>query len=285
MDGSDWLDRRLQQRRRGRLIGWIVIVGLGFALFLAVAVNALLAGLGVVHDTSEPRGAKTLVIAVVFLALSAVCAAAAVHFEHGLRGHPPGRLTSQLHAAQARTGARWPIPARRRYGPTSMLISGIVFLGLGIAAVVLAFGAHSAASRSSYTQQNGVEDSATVGSVANYQSTGRSQTTYWAMVTATLRTPVNRQRATVVNIPNNVAYRAGQVIPVVVDPADPGYSELPGSPYATDTSTAGLVIGALVFAPVGVASVVSSVRMGARIRRLRGSGPQPVPGVQAGDRA
>lgn len=69
------------------------------------------------------------------------------------------------------------------------------------------------------------------------------------------------QVSTVVNIPNNVSYTRGQVISILVDPADPGYAELLGSPYATDTTTAGLVISAAVFCIIGASGIVSAVRM------------------------
>lgn len=72
-----------------------------------------------------------------------------------------------------------------------------------------------------------------------------------------------------INIPNNVNYQNGLVLPVLVDPADPGYSELPGEPYATDSTTAGAVIGALLMVLAGVGSIVSSFRMRARRRALR----------------
>lgn len=179
MNGNDWLARRMEARRKGRFIGWITLAALAFIVTMGAAVNALLAGIGVIHDSSEPAGAKTILIAVAFFAISAVCVAAAVHFEHRLRGAPPGRIESGLNAAQANLpGRSWRMGRRRRHSPTSVLISGIVALGLGIAFAVVAFGAHSAASKSGYTQNSGVSDMATVNSVSNYQSTSRSSTSY-----------------------------------------------------------------------------------------------------------
>jgi hypothetical protein len=299
MNGNDWLARRMEARRKGRFIGWIIVAALAFVVVMGAAVNALLAGIGVIHDSSEPVGAKTILIAVAFFAISVLCAGVAVHFEHRLRGAPPGRISSGLSAAQASLPAGRRLGRRRRYSPTSLLISGVVTLGLGIAFAVVAFGAHSAASKSSYTQSNGVQDVATVDSVSNYQSTGRSSTSYWATVAATLQTPVDGHRATEVNIPNNVNYQAGRVISVVVDPADPGYSEMPGSPDATDGTTAGAAIGAVVFVIAGIGTIVSSFRMRARLRAHRmqaastmpaafGDAPPvsgPEPGQDAGEPA
>jgi hypothetical protein len=250
-------------RLRGRRIGRVVVAGLGFLLFMAVGGNMLLAGLGVIHDSSEPQGTKTILLAVPWFVIAAACAAAAIHFEHRLRGFPSGKIALGLSAARNTIPAGWRTPRRRRYGPVSTLVSAIVFLGIGIgiAAAGFAVSAHSAAGRSNYTQANGITDSATVQSVANYQSTGRHTTTYYAKVAVTLQAPVSGQVSTVVNIPNNVSYTRGQVISILVDPADPGYAELPGSPYATETTTAGLVISAAVFCIIGASGIVSAVRM------------------------
>src|SRR6202000_1016379 len=104
--------------------------------------------------------------------------------------------------------------------------------------------------RSSYTQSHGVRATATVQDVANDQNTsctshGHCSTSYTAKVTALLSQPVRGQRVTTVNISGNVAFSRGQLISVRVDPDDPGYSELPGAPYASDTTSVGLGIGAV----------------------------------------
>jgi hypothetical protein len=263
----------LEGRVRGRRIGWVVVAGLGFLLFMAVGGNALLAGLGVIHDSSEPQGTKTILLALPWFAIAVACAATAIHFEHRLRGFPSGKIALGLRAARDTMPAGLRTPRRRRYGPVSTLISAIVFLGIGIAGACLAVSAHSEADQSSYTQANGIADTATVLNVANYQSSGRHTTTYFAQVTVTLQTPVSGQPSTVVNIPNNVSYTRGQVISILVDPADPGYAELPGSPYATDTTTAGLVISAAVFGIVGVVGIVSAIGMRRRQHAWRAIRP------------
>ena len=257
MYSHDLLDSRL----RGRRIGRVVVAGLGFLLFMAVGGNMLLAGLGVIHDSSEPQGTKTILLAVPWFAIAVACAAAAIHFEHRLRGFPSGKIALRLSAARNTMPAGWRTPRRRRYGPVSTLIGAIIFLGIGIAGAGFAVSARSEADRSNYTQASGITDTASVQSVANYQSTGRHTTTYYAKVAVTLQAPVSGQVSTVVNIPNNVSYTRGQVISILVDPADPGYAELLGSPYATDTTTAGLVISAAVFGIIGASGIVSAVRM------------------------
>lgn len=269
MYSHDLLERRL----RGRRIGWVVVAGLGFLLFTAVGVNALLAGLGVIHYSSEPQGTKTILLAVAWFAIAVPCAAAAIHFEHRLRGFPSGKIALGLSAARNTMPAGLRTPRRRRYGPVSTLISAIVFLGIGITGAYFAVSTHSEVDRSNYTQANGIADTATVRSVANYQSTGRHTTTYFAKVTVTLQTPVSGHASTVVNIPNNVSYTRGQVISILVDPADPGYAELPGSPYVTDSTTAGLVISAALFCITGVWGIVRAVGMRRRQHAWRAIRP------------
>jgi hypothetical protein len=108
-----------------------------------------------------------------------------------------------------------------------------------------------------------------------YETSGRHSTSYFAKVTVTLQTPVSGHASTVVNIPGNVSYVPGQVISVLVDPADPGYAELPGSPYVTDSTTAGLVIAAVVAGIIGVSGIVSAVGMRRRQHAWRAIRPAP----------
>lgn len=271
----------MRARRNGRYIGYIITVALGFVIFIGIAVMAVLAELGLVHDSSYPKGAKTMVLGLVALVVCAVCAAAAIHFEHRLRGLPSGRLASQMSNASSTVQARLGVGAYgkyagftggygryRRHGPTSTLIGGIIFVALGLFFVVGTFAAHAGASKSSYTQRNGVADTATVAAVNIHQNQGRYSTTYWATVDATLRTPVGGQATTVVYIPSNVTYLSGQQISVLVDPADPGYSELPGDPYTSGGTVAAFVGVAVVTLALGVSSIVASFRMRARFRRL-----------------
>ncbi|MGD0609180.1 MAG: hypothetical protein ABSA53_37080 [Streptosporangiaceae bacterium] len=263
----------LESRLKGRRIGWVVVAGLGFLLFVAVGGNALLAGFGVIHDSSEPQGTKTILLAVPWFALAIACAAVAIHFEHRLRGFPSGKIALGLSTARNTMPVGLRTPRRRRYGPVSTLISAIVFLGIGIAAACFAVSTHSEADRSTYTQANGIAGTATVRSVANYDSSGRYSTSYFAKVTVSLQTPVSGQASTVVNIPGNVSYAPGQVISILVDPADPGYAELPGSPYVTDSTTAGLVIAAAVGCIIGVSGIVSAVGMRRRQHAWRAVRP------------
>lgn len=283
MTGNDWMERDLRARRNGRYIGYIVLAALAIVIFAGIAVMAVLAELGDVHDSSYPKGAKTIVLGLVALAVCVLAAAVSVHSEHRLRGFPSGRLASQISNASTNVQSRLGVGAYskyaaftgygrygryRRHGPTSTLIAGIFFIGVGLFFAWGTVTAHADAGKSSYTQQNGTADTATVGTVNMHQDQGRYSTTYWATVDAVLRTPVGGHTATVVYIPNNVTYQSSQQISILVDPADPGYSELPGDPYTTGGTVAAFIAMVVIGLAIGVSSVVASFRMRARFRRL-----------------
>ena len=261
--------RYADSRRRGRSVGRLVLAGGGFLLLAAVGINELLAGAGVIQDSSEPAGLRSVLLSFLWLAGAGVCAVLAVDFEHRLRRLPRGRVSREV--AAARQGLRGAVPARwqglrgRRYGPVSTFIAGLVFAALGVVAAFLAASAFGQAAQSAYTQSSGVAAQATVLRVSNNQDTscGRYSctTTDTAQVAAVLRQPVGGRSAVVINIPDNVSYIVGQDIDVLVDQRDPGYAELPGQPYSTDGAAFGLAAGAALAIVAGVAAVIRAVRL------------------------
>jgi uncharacterized membrane protein HdeD (DUF308 family) len=257
MSGVDFIERR----NRGQKIAALVIACLGFLIFAAAGINALLIDTGVRREASDHPGASETILTIVLLLIAAAFAMWGIHCEHRLRGLPPGRLAVAAQAAHASAPTSWRAPRRRRYGPTSTIVFGVIFAVVGIVMIPLMFSSHAQADKSSYTQSNGTPASAMVTNVDNQQSCGRSSCTYYAYVNVLLSQPVDGSDSATVNIPQNVSYSSGQTISVLVDPKDPSYAELPGSPYATDTSTAGLGVAAAIFLVVGVIGIVRGVRM------------------------
>jgi hypothetical protein len=263
-------DSYMSSRARGKRWGYVVLLGIAFLIVAGAGINMLLAGAGVIHDSSEPRGTKSILESFIWLVGAAICVVLAIHFEHRARGLPSGPIAARVDAmgegVRSRVPAGLGVPRRRRYGPVSTLIGGIVFALLGVAMVFFSFSAHAQAAKSSYTQSSGVSESATVVNVDNNQNTncgshGACTTTYSAQVAVSLQTPVSGQDTATVNVPANVSYTTGQQISVLVDPKDPGYAELPGQPYATQGSTVALIIGAVVVFVLGMLAVVRAVRM------------------------
>lgn len=264
----------LGRGRRGRLIAALVAACIGVLLFAAGGVITLLIDTGVIRSATAHPGARETIGTIVLLVLAAACAMWAIHCEHRLRGLPPGRLHVAAETTHASTPASWRVARRRRYGPTSTIVFGAIFAVVGIVMIPFTFASHAAAERSGYTQSHGVADVAMVSSVDNQQSCGRSSCTYYAYVTVMLSQPVDGSDFTTVNIPRNVSYGSGQLISVLVDPKDPSYAELPGSPYATNADTVGTAIGAAVFLLIGASTVYRGVRM--RLRRYDWHALRPV---------
>ena len=154
---------------------------------------------------------------------------------------------------------------RRPLGPKGTLFWALFFYGLGAILVGFTFIGRAQAAQSSYVQAHGVRDSASVVSVDNIEHTSKHFTTYEALVTVQLQQPVNGATNSVVHVPDRDNSLPGDEITVLVDPRQPGYSELPGSP---STTTENWVV-ALVLAVVVLAFAVFVTRRAVRRFRQR----------------
>jgi hypothetical protein len=115
-------------------------------------------------------------------------------------------------------------------------------VALGIGLIVHSVSLHGDAARTSYTQAHGVRRTARV--VSEDAGTGKSPT---STATVRLDEPVDGHAVTTVHIQGAPAYSPGTPVTVVVDPRDPAYAELPGSPYSTSAQwEIALVIGLAV---------------------------------------
>jgi hypothetical protein len=87
-----------------------------------------------------------------------------------------------------------------------------------------------------------------------------TSTTYTAEVLVRLADPVGGQARTTVHVPRYETEGPGGTLTVLVDPGDPGYAELPGSPSTPAVLPA-------IFLAVGVFLTVVSVAGSALIAR------------------
>jgi hypothetical protein len=122
-----------------------------------------------------------------------------------------------------------------RNSPVRALAGGVILILAGMIVALFVLASRSAVARSSYTQANGVRDRATVSEARNQgcehkraQDPCAPSATVWVR----LDEPVAGTTDSVVSVPHTVPFSAGQSIPVLVDPKDPGYAELPGQPSA-----------------------------------------------------
>jgi hypothetical protein len=161
-------------------------------------------------------------------------------------------------------GFRWWYPAW--LGAACIpLVVGVVFLA--VSPFLRAQAAHSG-----FVQAHGVRRAAVVLSVNNIADTSTNttgtgsrkrtttSTSYTAEVAVRLASPVNGQALSTVHVPRYDSDAPGTTLTVLVDPGNPGYSELPGAPSASG-------ILPTVFLIVGSALVVIGLTAAAFVAR------------------
>ena len=155
----------------------------------------------------------------------------------------------------------------RRTGP--IWITGLLLLGFVVALVLILTGGSAAAAKSAYTQAHGVREAATVIWARNMSfRSGSSGSTSWdADMAVRLPHPVGGQAQTTVHVPDKVYYRPGDTVAVLVDAQGPGYAELPGRPYVTQTGILvfSIIVGLLII--LSAAGFFLSLRSWLRSRR------------------
>ena len=151
--------------------------------------------------------------------------------------------------------------ARRRGTLIMALLAYLACAAFAVAAVV----EHAETVQSSYVQAHGVRDTATVVSVHNIEHTGKHRAPPSAEVTVRLQQPVDGTSTSVVHVPDHDSSAPGDTIAVVVDPRQPGYSELPGEP----NTTAWKWIGSLCLSVLLLVGAVVLTRKAVRLSRQR----------------
>ena len=154
---------------------------------------------------------------------------------------------------------------RRISGHAAGLVAVLVVLFIAVIFLILSFALRSSAALSSFVQAHGVRREAVILNVDNIaQKNGSgSVKTYVAEVLVRLADPVDGQTQTTVHVPNRETEGPGGTLTVLVDPDDPGYAELPGSPYTPGVLvTILLAVGAflIVVAAAGSALIARSRR-------------------------
>lgn len=152
------------------------------------------------------------------------------------------------------------------------VVAVFLFLVCAVAAL-FAVGGHRQVGQSSYVQDHGVRDDATVVSVDNSAAGGdNGPTTYTATVEVHLQQPVNGTVNSEVFVPDMDNSHPGDVIAVLVDPREPDYCELPGQPYVG--TTWGWIVFAVIsaiFLALGALATREAVVRRLRQRRFAGS--------------
>ena len=184
-------------------------------------------------------------------------------------------MPGQFHAGGSIAGT---VRGRRLSGRAAGLVAVLVVLFIGVVFLIFSFALRSQAARSSFVQAHGVRRQAVILSVDNiaHQSTttngyGSSRhtvtsTTYTAEVLVRLADPVGGQPRTTVHVSRYETGGPGDTLTVLVDPSEPSYAELPGSPSTPAVlPTIFLVVGAAL----AVAALAGSALIARSWRRAR----------------
>ena len=210
-------------RRTGRM--WFGVLASGLAtIVLAVLFIALVATAisGPDHRSDTRVGQVTL--GLFFLGLLMLSVRWAVRTEHRLRdGEAPthGGLAKSWHASTRAA----------HYGPISTAIGLALFGGGAIALAAASISDHAQGQRSAYVQNRGTLRDGVATGVRNTEHCGKYSCSYTATVDVTVSPPVAGVQSTVAHYNGSADVITGEHLRVLVDPTQPAYAELPGSPF------------------------------------------------------
>jgi hypothetical protein len=204
---------------------WFGVLASGLAtivlalLFIAIVATAISG-----PDHRSDTRAGQVVLGLFFLGLLVLSIRWSVRTEHRLRdGEQPaqGGLAKSWHAS-SRAG---------HYGPISTVIGLLLFGGGTIGLAAAAISDHAQGQRSAYVQNDGTLRTGVATGVVNTQHCGRYSCSYTATVDVTVSPPVAGVNDTVAHYNGSADVITGEHLQVLVDPKQPGYAELPGSPF------------------------------------------------------
>jgi hypothetical protein len=257
---------------------------------LAAALRALIPaaiGVGFLANVSQagrpgyhgPGVPVALAVTFVSLGVAAYIAVRTFRRHRCLETEPDRQQGAARHAAprsvSIRTGlpkAFRPMPSAHPVRPAKLAAVFVVLLAVigGLSAYTVAL--HSDSDRSAFVQAQGVPTSATVVSVWNsgYQSRSWDWNQYEAHLAVRLAVPAGAAGGSTVYYPDSWGLTPGDRVRILVDPADPGYAEIPGRPYITSgpwifmTITVGCLLTLLVAASIGTIADLRRRRRAAR---------------------
>ena len=164
-------------------------------------------------------------------------------------------LTQRPFSGGAAGGVQGPRFAKR---VITLVVVGVPLL-VGIIFLIVSFAIRSQAALSGFVQAHGVRRSAVIVSVQNEEhhsttttgsGSGRHTTTstsWTALVQVSLADPVGGQARTTVHVPGYESAGPGDTLAVLVDPDNPSYAELPGSPSTSPLlPTIFLIVGSVL---------------------------------------
>jgi hypothetical protein len=266
----------------------------------------LLDTVGVTHGSaSKTHYALQAVLALAIGVVGAVLAISSEHQWHHLPGGPSAwaanegwRTSGQGSGSGSGSGSGWGAGRlqlmgqgsgsgrRGLHAPGAVAFQALLFLGITIFLLVSTLQSYTGAQRSSYTQAHGVRESAVADNVqvittrTSHGSVGHSHSSvsYTSEITVTIQHPTVGDGSATVYIQGDTSITQGSTFTVLIDPRQPSYAEIPGSPYDTTT---GWVLSLLFTIVFGIAVALISrqaVLMLLRHRRVSKTGFQLLQG-------
>jgi hypothetical protein len=261
-------------RRRRARTGYVITVAVTAALGLLLSLFGLAGIIGsLAAGTGRSWGGA--VVALAILAVGVLFLSEVLRRDRRRR-HGLYTQTTPDFAPGQRIGRR---PAM--HSPVALVVATLLMAGLAIAAVLAAVQLHGQSAKSAYTQSSGLRRDALVFTVHNIEHQGRSSTWYTSEIGAVLDRPVAGHTATTIWVPYSVSAKTGQLMQVLVDPRQPGYSEVPGSPYVTSAQWITQVVIAVVLACLAVLLGWGTLDAHRKWRHWRALGSGAVPGASA----
>jgi hypothetical protein len=151
----------------------------------------------------------------------------------------------------------------------AVVLRAAVFLGLlfvllivlAVSVVILVSG-FASAGKSAYTQAHGVPRDATVTSVMLGGPKASTED-----VNVSLADRVDGQQSVTVLVPSAQSFPVGARVHVLIDPQDPGYAEMAGQQFKTDSAALGDAATAWLIAAILAALTVMTGRKWRKLRR------------------
>src|ERR1022692_4580322 len=230
------------------------------ATFCFVGCLAEISALG--REDNAPTAAL-IAAAAGFAVAAIILVRVAIRLEHRFRSaQPVARATPP---AVRRAQGRHP-----GNSPATRIIGIAIVIDAAVARTARAVQLHAEAARSSYTQQHGLARQATVEAVhaVSHDTSHDSWTTYDYDVT--LAAPAGQVTRTVAHDPTRDFQRfdPGEKVSVLVDPQQPDYAELPGSPVGSSSWFTGPLVLGVIF--LGLIALITAEEI--KHRRLRPAG-------------
>jgi hypothetical protein len=255
----------------------------------------LLEAVGVTHDSaSKAHYAVQAVLALAIATVGAVLAISSEHQWHHLPDGPSawaaneGWRTGGLSGESDRNwgAGRLQLVGRgsgggRRglHAPGAVAFQALLFLGITIFLIVSTLQAYSGAQRSSYTQAHGVSETAVADNVQVITHRGsHGRVSYTSDITVTIQHPTVGDGSATVYSQGDTSVTQGSTFTVLVDPRQPSYAEIPGSPYGTTTGWVMSLLFAVVFGIVAGLISRHAILMILRHRRVSKPGFQLLQG-------